>query len=91
MIPEKKINATVQIDEIVKTCIEFVLYALNFERCIVLLRNENQLLFESVNIEKLDKYDILYRYLVFDSSETFSYFGTTTLWYRFLTNSRRLP
>jgi signal transduction histidine kinase/CheY-like chemotaxis protein len=36
----KKINATVQIDEIVKTCIEFVLYTLNFERCIVLLRSE---------------------------------------------------
>jgi signal transduction histidine kinase/CheY-like chemotaxis protein len=47
----KKINATVRIDEIVKTCIEFVLYTLNFERCIVLLRNENQALFESDNFD----------------------------------------
>jgi signal transduction histidine kinase/CheY-like chemotaxis protein/HPt (histidine-containing phosphotransfer) domain-containing protein len=47
----KKINATVEIDEIVKTCIEFVLYALNFERCIVLLRTENQLQFENVKFD----------------------------------------
>ena len=46
----KKINATVEIDEIVKTCIEFVLYTLNFERCIVLLRSENQL-FENANFD----------------------------------------
>ena len=46
----KKINATVQIDEIVKTCIEFVLYTLNFERYIVLLRSENQL-FENANFD----------------------------------------
>jgi signal transduction histidine kinase/CheY-like chemotaxis protein len=43
----KKINATVEIDDIVQTCIEFVLYTLNFGCCIVLLRNENQLVFES--------------------------------------------
>ena len=47
----KKINATVDIGEIVKTCIEFVLYALNFERCIVLLQKENQLLYESVSFD----------------------------------------
>ncbi len=46
----KKINATVEIDEIVKTCIEFVLYTLNFERCIVLIRSENQL-FENANFD----------------------------------------
>jgi two-component system cell cycle sensor histidine kinase/response regulator CckA len=42
----KKINATVKTDEIIRTCIEFVLYVLNFERCIVLLRNEKPSLFE---------------------------------------------
>jgi signal transduction histidine kinase/CheY-like chemotaxis protein len=47
----KKINATVKIDEIAKTCIEFVLYTLNFERCIVLLRDKNQALFESVDFD----------------------------------------
>jgi signal transduction histidine kinase/DNA-binding response OmpR family regulator/HPt (histidine-containing phosphotransfer) domain-containing protein len=47
----KKMNATVDIDEIVSTSIEFVLYALNFERCIVLLRNENQMVFETVNFD----------------------------------------
>jgi signal transduction histidine kinase/DNA-binding NarL/FixJ family response regulator/HPt (histidine-containing phosphotransfer) domain-containing protein len=47
----KKINTTVKIDEIVKTCIDFVLYTLTFERCIVLLRNEKQLLFETVNFD----------------------------------------
>jgi signal transduction histidine kinase/CheY-like chemotaxis protein len=47
----KKMNATVNIDEIVKACIEFVLYALNFERCIFLLRNENLRLFETVDFD----------------------------------------
>jgi signal transduction histidine kinase/CheY-like chemotaxis protein len=47
----KKMNAKVDIDEIVKTCIEFVLYVLLFERCIVLLRNQNQLLFETANFD----------------------------------------
>jgi signal transduction histidine kinase/CheY-like chemotaxis protein len=47
----KKINATVEISKVIKTCIEFVLYALNFERCIVLLRNENQRLFASANFD----------------------------------------
>jgi len=47
----KKINATVEIDEIFQACINFVLYTLNFERGIVLLRNDAQLLFETVNFD----------------------------------------
>ncbi|MEJ2157900.1 MAG: response regulator [Desulfobacteraceae bacterium] len=47
----KKINATVDIEEIIRICIEFVLYTLNFERCIVLLRNESQQAFEAVDFD----------------------------------------
>jgi signal transduction histidine kinase/DNA-binding response OmpR family regulator/HPt (histidine-containing phosphotransfer) domain-containing protein len=47
----KKINATVKTGEIIKTCIEFVLYILNFERCIVLLRNESRPVFECADFD----------------------------------------
>ncbi len=47
----KKINATVDIEEIIRICIAFVLYTLNFERCIVLLRNESQQAFVAVDFD----------------------------------------
>lgn len=42
----KKFNRTIDVDEILEQTIEFVLYELNFERCLIFLRNEQSRTYE---------------------------------------------